>query len=293
MRVIPSSVGPDHADYATLALIRDAILAKAHGPDRLLQRFPELVREAIDFVIDAVRTGRTRFHDLDNVEKTFVGLKIEHALRDFLDVPKGIRDLDIAGMHVDIKNTTGNTWMIPPETFSREEPCIVVASEDATHRCWLGILMARRSYLTAPNRDGKRGVSSAGFRHILWLVQGEQYPRSPWAELDMERFRELRRMKGGTKRAAAFFRENQKKPTHRSVVQALLFDQRDYMKRLRGNGGARDVLRKEQIALLSGTYDRALIQELRLPSTRADEFIAVKPSDARQSAILRSRRLIP
>ena len=83
----------NHPDYPVLKQICDAILKRTKGRDGLRQRLPTLIADAIDFVIDPVRTARTRIADLDNVEKTFVGLKIEHFFRDFLDLPKGIRDL--------------------------------------------------------------------------------------------------------------------------------------------------------------------------------------------------------
>jgi hypothetical protein len=65
------------------------------------------------------------------------------------------------------------------------------------------------------------------------------------------------------------------------------------MKRLRGNSGARDPLRSQGIALLSGKYNREAIRELRLPPTGKDEHIAVKPLDAGEAAYLKSRKLIP
>lgn len=292
MRVIRSIVGPGHPDYDVLIRIQNFIYAQVGGQAGLHEKVPELIREAIDFVIDPIRTGRTSFDHLDNVEKTFIGLKTEHFVRDLLDVPKGIRDLVIDGMDVDIKNTTGSTWMIPPETYREEEPCIVIASDEHANRCWFGLFVARRSYLTKPNRDQKRSVSAAARQHILWLLEGVPYPRSRWAAIDMLRFRELRKIRGGTKRVAAFFSENLRKAIHRSVVQALLFDQHDYMKRLRENSGARDRLRPLGIALLSGKYDRAAISDLMLPRTGIDEHIAVKPKNEEEAIYLRSRSLI-
>ena len=82
-------------------------MKKTKGREGLRQRLPRLIADAIDFVIDPVRTARTKVADLDNVEKTFVGLKIEHFFRDFLDLPKGICDLRIDGFDLDIKNTVG------------------------------------------------------------------------------------------------------------------------------------------------------------------------------------------
>lgn len=292
MRRVPSTVIPSHPDYEILAKIRDAILSRAGGDIQLREKFPVLIRSAIEFVIDPVRTGRTQVADLVNVEKTFIGLKIEHFVRDMLDVPPGIRDLHIDGMDVDVKNTVKDTWMIPPETFRDESPVLVIASDDATQRCWLGLLKTRQQYLAQPNRDQKRAVLSRALQHVMWLVEAEPLPKNHWVGLDMARFRELRKMSGGTKRACQFFKENLRVPIHRSVVEALLFDQKDYMKRLRENGGARDALKKEGIVLLSGSYDSKVISSLELTDTARDEFIAAKPSNTREKALLRSKGLI-
>jgi len=258
-----------------LVRIRDEVNKKAGGGERLTVELPNLIKNAVDFVIDPVRTGRTTIDELDKVEKTFIGLKVEHFLRDWLDVPKGLnRDLQIDGLEVDIKNTIGTTWMIPLETYRVEEPCMLIATAKFEGRCWLGIVVAREAYLGSENRDRKRSITEAGRRNIMWLVEDVPYPPSRWAGIEMKRFRELRSIKGGKKRAAQFFRENLSRIVHRSIVQALLHDQRDYMKRVRGNGGCRDDLKKDGIELLSGMYDRkrALIQGF---SIEKDEFVAV------------------
>ncbi len=292
MRAPHSILVPGHLDFPVLARIREGILVQTGGIDALREKFPTLIREAIDFVLDPVRTARTQLGDLDKIEKTFIGLKVEHFVRDMLDVPKGVRDLRIAGVDVDIKYSVKGDWMIPPETFSREEPCLVIASDENTHQCWLGLIIARQAYLNAPNRDGKRSVSAAAFQNILWLVDGVPYPKSRWIGLNMERLRELRKIRGGKKRAVAFFSENLRKPIHRVVVQSLLFNQLDYMKRLRANGGARDELRKRGIALLSGIYDSALIAELKLQPLDREETMAVAPADAAEEAFMRMKGVI-
>ncbi|HMN36687.1 MAG TPA: NaeI family type II restriction endonuclease [Hyphomicrobium sp.] len=273
-----SLMGLNHSDYPALSKIRDGIFKRTGGELELQKQLPILMKQAVDFVLDPVRTGRTRVEELDKVEKTFIGLKIEHYLRDWLDVPKGLRrDLLIDGDEVDIKNTIGSSWMIPPETYRNEEPCLLIATAKFDGKCSLGLVLARDSYLTSPkgNRDGKRSLSASGKQHIMWLVQELPYPTSSWDGIDMARFRELRRVRGGTKRAAQFFRENIGRRVHRSVVEALLFDQRDCMKRVRGNGGARDDLRKEGILILSGVYDGKAAATQGISLAR-DEFVSVK-----------------
>jgi hypothetical protein len=284
----PQHVAPGHPDFETLDKIRSGILTRVGGEKALANTLPLLIRDALDFVIDPVRTARTRVIDLDNVEKTFIGLKVEHYLRDLLDVPKGLRDLVIDGLDVDVKNTVGSTWMIPPETYRTEDPCLLIATAEQDGQCSLGLMLARDAYLNKENRDHKRGVGAEGRRNILWIVKDVAFPPSRWDGIDMARFRELRRVNPGAARAASFFRENLRRPIHRSIVQSLLFDQEDYMKRLRGNGGARDLLKPDGIALLSGQYDSALITALSLPVTARDEFVSVKPDTDEQRALWRA-----
>ena len=280
--MLPSLVVPGHPDFGELARIRDGIFAIAGGEAAGLRAFPQAVRDAIDFVLDPIRTGRTALRDLDNVEKTFVGLKIEHYVRDFLGAPKGIRDLVIGGQDVDIKNTLDNSWMIPPETYRDEGPCLVINSKEDESRCWMGVMLARAEYLNAPNRDGKRGVRSQAVQHVLWLADGVGYPPSVWRAFDMAEFRALREVQPGAKRAAEFFRLNLEKPVPREVVEALLFDQDDPMKRLRKNQGARGLLGPEGIELLSDTYGNGLLVQLGRPKLPPRTFMAIAPRTAEE-----------
>jgi hypothetical protein len=75
------------------------------------------------------------------------------------------------------------------------------------------------------------------------------------------------------------------------VVQAVA-QQKDYMKRLRKNGGARDILAREGIAILSGTFDADLIQQLGFNSISKDEFISCTPDNDERAALLRTRNHI-
>jgi hypothetical protein len=287
----PSSVGPGHPDYDVLIVIADAIaIATRKRPQ---EAFSLLTLEAIEFVLDPVRTGRTTLSELDNVEKTFIGLKIEHFLRDMLDAPKGVRDLVIAGHDVDVKNTVSTpwAWMIPPETFRNEEPVVLIAANETERKAWMGLMVTRDGYLGKPNRDGKRGILTPAYANILWVAPAIDWPPNRWREIDMARFRELRNIRGGSRRAATFFAENQRKIIHRKVVQALLHDQDDPMKRLRGNHGARDLLAPTGVALLSGTRDGPLLRTFGYELT-GQEFMAVSAQTADEAERLRLAKKI-
>lgn len=272
---------PSHPDFPVLDKIARSIVSRAAGRENFIAKTPEIIQNAIDFVVDPVRTARTKISELDKVEKTFVGLKVEHFFRDFIDVPKGIRDLSIDGIDVDIKNTISSTWTIPPETYLNEEPLLLFMISDTLGHCSVGLIVAKDAYLNPGlNRDRKRSVSADAKSNVYWLVEKEPLPDSRWAGIDMRRFRELRTsIRSGTERVSQFFRENLDHPVHREIIQSLLHDQRDYMKRLRGNGGARDVLKDEGIALLSGAYHNKIIQGFGLAPIRPDQHIAHRMTD--------------
>lgn len=60
------------------------------------------------------------------------------------------------------------------------------------------------------------------------------------------------------------------------------------MKRMRGNGGIRDILGPEGIAVLSGAYDAPLAKQLGYGILLKDEFLAISPSDQQQADLLQS-----
>jgi hypothetical protein len=162
-------------DVKVLRKIRKAILSRV-SERALLRHFPRIIRGSIDFVLDTPFTGRTGVSQLDSVEKGFIGLKIEHRLRHLLGVSKGRHDLVVAGMDVDVKNTIGNSWMIGPEIYRHNVPCILTKVDDADRRCSLGLIVARKKYLGAENRDRKRSILSSCFENIVWVLDGVTYP---------------------------------------------------------------------------------------------------------------------
>lgn len=276
-----TNISSSHRDYTTLSKVRDAICKEVGGIDRLCERLPEIIKNAVDFVLDPISTLRTEMSELDKVEKTFIGLKIEHYLRDLIGCEKGLkRDTKIADIDVDIKNTIGSTWMIPHD-YHEEEPCILIATAKFDGRCWLGLVLARSAYLNSGNQDKKRSISEEGKRNIMWLVRDAPYPPSRWHGIDMERFKTLRndRSLRGNRRVAQFFRENLKLIVHRSILEALT-DQKDPMRRARAdkaNVGTREMLDKEGIVLLCGTWPNArqIAIAAGIRALDADEWVAL------------------
>lgn len=280
-----------HPDYAQLAPLVAAFLKAAGGMTALSQEIPQIFRKAVDEVIDAPRTNRFTLSETEKTEKTYLGTKVEILLRAHLGLPKGrILDLAIGGVETDIKNTMGSNWTIPMEAFGH--PCLLLKENEKTATCSLGIVIARDAYLNpGQNRDAKRSFSVAGLQNVWWLLKDHPYPPNFWETMPLKQRQAIMAHRGGTQRIAELFRAIQKQPISRVHVQAIA-QQDDYMKRIRRNGGARDILAPEGIAILWGQADRNLIERLRLGPVGPDEFISYEPTRAEEIALLKKARHI-
>lgn len=263
-------------DQQVLGEILDEMVGAIGSLERIRCELPLELRKGLDEVVDTARTGRIWVSELEKTEKTYIGTKVEIVVRAYFAFPKGRLDLRIAHHDVDIKNTVGKTWMIPREAVGC--PCLLLAEDDVGAVCSAGLLVARKEWLTgSENQDGKRSVSVKWKKQILWLFRNEPMPYF-WSGLDRTLIKHVMDGRvGGTERLVRLFENVQGQPVSRDVIKAVA-RQRDYMKRLRRNGGARDPLGKKGIVVLSGAYDRVWIEALGLPRCSRSEFIAFTPS---------------
>lgn len=283
---IPESVVcPGHRDHNLLNALADEIAKRAGGEDALADKFAAMLRQCVDDVIMTPKTGRRSYDELEKTEKTYIGTRVEIELRAMLSLPKGKLDTVILDQDVDIKNTMGNNWMIPTQAV--DHPCILVAADEARASCYLGLIVARPEYLTAgQNKDAKKSVSAAGFANILWLLQDFPYPPNSWRTVDPDVVERIFSGNSGNRRMAALFREVRRQPITRDVVEAVA-QQQDFMRRIRSDNGrgARDILAREGIMLLSGQYDAPLIAELGLPQCSGSEFVSHQAQDQDEVAV--------
>ena len=278
----PSLIVRGHPDFDALTALATEITARAGGTLELHQSFPTMLRRCIDDVIMTPKTGRRAYEELEKTEKTYIGTRVEIELRALLRLPRGRLDTEILGRDVDIKNTMGSNWMIPTEAL--DQPCLLVAADEARARCYLGLIVARPAYLTqGKNKDGKGSISAAGFGNILWLMCDHAYPANFWRGQDPHVVTTIFSQSTGNTRMASLFRQIQAFPIARDVVEAVA-QQKDFMRRIRSDKGrgTRDLLETEGILLLSGQYDSQLIKALGLPHCRGSEFISCTPRGALQ-----------
>jgi hypothetical protein len=95
--------------------------------------------------------------------------------------------------------------------------------------------------------------------------------------------------KAVTQQIADMFEREQGVPIPRDRIEALGNDQRDPLKRVRRNGGARDLLDAKGIAILWGTRDREAITRLGLGLVGPEEFISYTLKDQDELELLRAR----
>lgn len=277
----------DHQDFASLSKLEDDLLAAVGGWTEFEEKLRGFFRSAIDEVVDTARTGRFFFDDLEKTEKTYLGTKFEIILRDWLDVPKGVKlDLLIGGEEVDVKTSTSASrggWMIPPEAFN--ELCILIKVNEVKAKCDFGLVRARETYLrSGRNRDAKTSLSAAGMRNIWWLANGFDYTGNFWALTSVED-RAAIFQGGGTQRIATLFERFQEVPVSRVLIEAVA-SQDDFMKRIRRNSGARDILAPKEIAILYSENDRELMREFGLKFGKR-EFVSYAPKNQREAQLLR------
>jgi len=278
---------PGHRDCELIGRLESAIVRDAKGWERFVEEVPRLLRQAIDEVIDAPRSRRLLIGELEKTEKTYIGTKIEILLRYHLRLDRGkILDVLVDGIEVDIKNTIRGSWMIPREAAGH--PCILISANEKTAKCSFGLVVIQQDILRSrSNQDKKKTISSAGMANVHWLLKDHDYPKNFWEDVPPSVLRVVTNPRGGTERLNLLFRHYLRTPISRATVMALA-PQKDTLKRLRKNGGARDRLVKDGIALLSGKYHSDLISKLGLPFCGPSEFISIQPDEAGDLALLRA-----
>lgn len=216
------------------------------------ERSQKVVREAVDQVLQGDETARCSISELTPEEKKHIGTKVEHGLkREFFANRKGEHlDTIVDGVEVDIKNTVGETWMIPPEATNRL--CILSAIDERSQRYSIGLLRAAMSLLNKPNQDQKRSLSKKGRDSIRWIVKDGSLRVSIFVSCpDIKRLVFLKTT--GQSRVAELFRQVRFRPIQRSDIERAAAHNANRQIDLRARvRDARTKLRSEGLLLLRG-----------------------------------------
>ncbi|PSK89371.1 restriction endonuclease NaeI [Murinocardiopsis flavida] len=241
------------------------------------RRIAEALRRTFDMLLDGQHTGRYRWDELYKTEKTHFGTLVEINLQREFDFAGG-DDLDylICGIEVDCKYSQKlGAWMLPLEAVGRL--CLGLWASDTESRWSAGLFRATEGLLNkGGNRDSKRTLSEKGRQSVQWLFSEAQLPENALLHMPARDVAAVFAHRHGTTRVDELFRRAQGRLVRRAVV-ATVAQQEDYMKRVRGNGGARSNLRPEGIIILGHfSAHREIAAQLGLPEPGPGEFVSAR-----------------
>lgn len=246
-------------------------------------RVANVIRDTYDQLYDGQHTGRWNFDDLHKTEKTHMGTLVEINLHREFDFEDGKEtDYRIAGVQVDCKYSMKPLgWMLPPEVIG--EIALLVTANDKASTWSAGLLRITPERIrTTQNRDAKTSLLASSRLDISWL-----WPDHPgllpnlFHRLDDETRSAIFNAKSrsgrhGQARVNELFRRVHGKIVRRAEL-ATVAQQDDFMKRARGNGGARTALRSEGILVLGHQENDPLVaRDLGLPVPQKGELVAAR-----------------
>lgn len=248
-------------------------------------QFSRVIRETFDQLYDGAHTGHYRPDQLRKTEKTHCGSLVEINLQRALGLNNGDdMDYKVAGVDVDCKFSMYDyQWMLPRESVNHI--CLVITADEHTSKWSAGVVRVTEERLNrGKNQDSKRTLNVLGRESVEWLFRKAPYPENTLLHLPQKDVLAISGAGGGTQRVAELFRRTEGRAVWRGVV-ATVGQQLDYMKRVRRNGGARDILTPEGYFVLAGHKpgQRAAAEALRLPAIGPGEFVAVRVVEAEHS----------
>ncbi|MFF2526060.1 NaeI family type II restriction endonuclease [Streptomyces liangshanensis] len=266
---------------SSAAMLQDpdwaAVHQHLHALDPSGQRFAMVLRDTIDQLLNGEVTGRYDWKTLYKTEKTHAGTVVEINLQREFNFNDGVEmDYQIQGIDVDCKYSQQfGGWMIPPEAVGHL--CLLVWADDYKSRWSAGLLRIKDEWLNrGNNRDMKLTVKAEHRNKITWLWRDADLPENVLLHMGAADREAVFAKTSGQARLNELFRRVQGRRIGRNVVRTVA-QQKDYMKRVRGNGGSRSALRSEGIIIM-GDYasHQNIATLLSLPVPREGEFVSAR-----------------
>lgn len=265
-----TSAGADDEELiAAYRAVRDVDLAGT--------RMGRVLRDAIDEVLNGEVTGRYDLKHLTRAEQAHLGSLVNIAIqREFVFADGHAMDFSIAGVDVDCRfSLTFGGWTLPHGTLGHI--CLLVWADDHLSRWSVGLLRVKEEWLnTGRNRDLRATLKSGHRDKILWLWRDAELSENILLHMASTDLEAVFGNRSGQGRLNELFRRAQGRRIGRNAVRTVV-QQKDYMKRIRGNGGSRSALREEGIIIM-GDYDahRHIARQLGLPAPREGEFVSAR-----------------
>ncbi|MCQ3812712.1 MAG: restriction endonuclease [Acidimicrobiia bacterium] len=255
----------------------EAVAEELRGIRDFESRVATVLRDTLDQLYDGQRTGRYKWDQLHKTEKTHCGTLVEiNMQREFKFADGDKLDYKIANIEVDCKYSQDlAAWMIPNE--ARDELCLGLWADDSKAVWSMGLFRAVDEHLTnRGNRDQKANLNKDGKASVHWIFQKSELPPNVLLQIPEADVDHIMQPRSGAERIRRLFRTVQGRRIGRGVV-ATVAQQADYMKRVRGNGGARSQLREEGIIIL-GQYEahQQIARQLGLPVPGKGESVSAR-----------------
>jgi Restriction endonuclease NaeI len=260
-----------------------AVEAELHRLDPTGAAVAGVLRDTFDQLYDGQHSGRWAYEQLRKTEKTHMGTLVEINLHRRFGFDDGdATDYRIAGVEVDCKYSMSyGGWELPPEAVGHI--CLLITANDAGGSWTAGLIRVREPDLRgAANRDAKRQLTAVSRVRIreLWPGHG-RLAENLFLRLDPLVRRRIFDAQSGQARTNELFRSVQRRIIRRAEL-ATVAQQDDFMKRARGNGGARTHLRPEGVLVLGHQDgDAQIAAALGLPAPQKGEFISARVIPAR------------
>jgi hypothetical protein len=262
----------------------DSVEAELYRLDPTGDRVATVLGDTFDQLYDGQHTGRWNFDDLHKTEKTHMGTLVEINLHREFDFEDGDRtDYRIAGVQVDCKYSMKPFgWMLPPEVVG--EIALLVTANDKVSTWRAGLLRVSPEVVRGTqNRDAKTSLSLEGRQAIRWLWPDHRglapnlfHQLDPVIRDAVFGAKLARGGQHGQARVNELFRRVHGRIVRRAEL-ATVAQQDDFMKRARGNGGARTQLRPEGILVLGHQDNDPLVAAaLGLPVPRKGELVGAR-----------------
>ena len=255
------------------------------GDDPVGSRTGHVMRQSFDQLYDGGRTGIYSIDQLSPTQKTHLGTFVEvNMAKEFNFDCVGVKfDYRIAGHDVDAKFSLSGEWMLPPEVVG--SLCLVMQASDETARFSIGVVRAAAEWLrSGSNRDKKVTLQASHKDKITWIHRQGRMPPNVLASLPRSDLQAILAKKSGQQKVNEVFRRATGRRISRAAIETLAM-QRDPMKRVRHNGGARTPLSKEGIIIMCGDYvwQRDVVTALGVEAPLDSEFVSLHITPAEDS----------
>ncbi|MET8054641.1 NaeI family type II restriction endonuclease [Streptosporangium sp. NPDC005286] len=242
------------------------------------QRGARVLRRSFDQVLDGIHTGRYRWEQLMRSEKAIMeDLVTTRFSREFGLQDGASLDLQIDGAEFNCRYSTRNRgWMFSPDSIGQVH--LLLWADDMKSRWGLGVIHLKPDFLSSgANRNGRRILNRQGLAEARWLHEDAPLPENVLLRLGSEDIDLIFAPDSGQKRVNELFRRAQGLLVSRNAVATVAM-QEDYMKRVRGYGGARSILRSEGIVIIGGSFKKhtQVANILGLTVPEQGEFLSVR-----------------